>query len=160
MPLLRRAAGRVRDWSEVENFLQGHPQTAAFCRFMALKSANGGSPWREWYTDSPDPELHRMWQFLQYEFFREWSEIKRYAGLRGIRIIGDLPIYVAYDSADVWANRSQFELDAEELPVRVAGVPPDDFCADGQLWGNPLYRWDVMRADGFSWWRERMRLMT
>lgn len=160
MLLLRRAAGRFRDWDAVEDFLHSHPQTAAFCRFMALRSANGDRPWREWHTDSPEPELLRTWQFLQYEFFREWAEVKRYAGQRGISVIGDLPFYVAYESADVWANRGQFELDEQGLPARVAGVPPDDFCADGQLWGNPLYRWDVMHADGYLWWRERMRLMT
>lgn len=94
---------------------------------------------------------------LQYLFFEQWCELKNYANERGIRIIGDVPIYVAGDSVDVWTNPSQFYLDENLEPIDVAGCPPDAFSADGQLWGNPLFRWDVMREDGYSWWTMRLR---
>ena len=158
-PLLKKAAGRVKDRSAAEAFLRSHPRTAEFCRFMALKEANGGRSWDAWAEQTPDDDLLWAWQFIQYEFFRQWKEIRQYADSRGIRIVGDLPIYVAYDSADVWANRELFWLDEKNAPICVAGVPPDYFCADGQLWGNPLYRWDVMKQDGYCWWRERLELM-
>lgn len=95
--------------------------------------------------------------FGEFIFEREWHKIRRYANERGIRIIGDIPIFVAYDSADVWANQEIFELDADGHPTVVAGVPPDYFSPTGQRWGNPLYRWDVLRARGFDWWIERFR---
>ena len=157
--LLRKASGRVKDRGPVDAFLESHPQVGQFCRFMALKEANGGDSWNAWTVTEPDEALLWAWQFMQYTFFRQWGEIRQYAHQKGIRIVGDLPIYVAYDSADVWANRELFWLDERNAPVCVAGVPPDYFCEDGQLWGNPLYRWDVMKADGYAWWRERMRLM-
>ena len=157
--LLRRAASRVKDWRPIEGFLRNHPQTAAFCRFMALKEANGGREWNEWTVTEPDEDTLRTWQFTQYEFCCQWAELKAYANSRGVRIIGDIPIYVAYDSADVWANRDLFQLDEENLPTGVAGVPPDYFCEDGQLWGNPLYDWDAMKKDGYAWWQERIRFM-
>ncbi len=157
--LLRTAASRVRDRAPVERFLAEHPHTAEFCRFMALTEANGGSDWTEWTTDQADPETLFTWEFTQYEFCRQWKEIRTYANARGVKIVGDIPIYVAYDSADVWANRDLFLLDGEGRPSCVAGVPPDYFCEEGQLWGNPLYDWDAMKRDGFAWWRERMRFM-
>ena len=157
--LLRSAASRLKDWRPVDGFLRNHPQTDAFCRFMALKEANGGKEWNEWTVDEPDETVLRTWQFTQYEFCCEWAELKAYANSRGIKIIGDIPIYVAYDSADVWANRELFRLDRENIPTCVAGVPPDYFSEDGQLWGNPLYDWDVMKQDGYAWWLERMRFM-
>jgi len=92
-------------------------------------------------------------------FFSQWKEIKAYANEKGISIIGDIPIYVAWDSADVWAAPEQFQLDKRKNPSSVAGVPPDYFSADGQLWGNPLYDWKRMNEDGFSWWKERMSFM-
>ncbi len=155
--LLQLAASRVVDRTPVEAFLKSHPQTASFCEFMARKAANGGVEWIEWTVDTYDPAVLWTWQFTQYEFCRQWAEIKAYANRRGVRVIGDLPIYVAYDSADVWANRRQFQLDKRDRPTAVAGVPPDYFSEDGQLWGNPLYDWDAMQRDGYAWWQERMR---
>ena len=93
---------------------------------------------------------------LQYFFKRQWSALKKYANDNGILIIGDVPIYVAYDSADVWASPKEFQLDKKLCPTEVAGCPPDAFTADGQLWGNPLYDWDKMKKENFSWWRKRM----
>ncbi|MBQ9760930.1 MAG: 4-alpha-glucanotransferase [Clostridia bacterium] len=155
--LLRLAASRVADRAPTEKFLRDFPQVASFCRFMAIKEANGGAEWIEWKNEVYDEDTLWTWQFSQYEFYRQWMEIKSYANERGISIVGDIPIYVAYDSADVWANDELFLLDKEKRPSAVAGVPPDYFCADGQLWGNPLYDWKRMKADGFSWWCERMR---
>ena len=97
---------------------------------------------------------------LQYLFFKQWRELKAYANDKGIKIIGDVPIYVAGDSVDVWMNPSQFYLDENLEPIDVAGCPPDAFSADGQLWGNPLFRWDVMKADGYAWWTMRMDKMS
>ena len=144
-----------------------------FALFMALKEAHNGAQWSEWerplkfreaeaiakakdtYADEID-----FWKMLQYLFFEQWCELKNYANERGIRIIGDVPIYVAGDSVDVWTNPSQFYLDENLEPIDVAGCPPDAFSADGQLWGNPLFRWDVMREDGYSWWTMRLRKMS
>ena len=140
-----------------------------YALFMALKNANGGDPWWQW----PKPLRFRQptalaaarrelsgeiafWQGLQYLFFHQWRALKKYANDLGVRFIGDLPIYVARDSADVWARPDQFQLDEELLPVEVAGVPPDAFTADGQLWGNPLYNWAKMKADGYGWWIRRV----
>ncbi|WP_368201129.1 4-alpha-glucanotransferase [Agathobacter rectalis] len=140
--------------------------------FMALKDANGGVAWNEWndalklrkpeaiaeakekYAD--DIAFYKM---LQYLFFKQWTALKAYANEKGIRIIGDVPIYVAMDSADVWANPTQFYLDKDLNPIEVAGCPPDAFSADGQLWGNPLFRWDVMKKDSYSWWTKRISAM-
>jgi 4-alpha-glucanotransferase len=119
---------------------------------MALKDANYGRPWQEWEEPLRRREEKamekarvkyardlRFWEGVQYLFFHQWEGLKRYANDRGIRFIGDLPIYVSADSADVWARPEQFQLDGELRPVEVAGVPPDGFTADGQLWGNPLF---------------------
>jgi 4-alpha-glucanotransferase len=95
--------------------------------------------------------------FYQFLFFRQWFALKTYANERGISIVGDLPIFVAQDSADVWTNPEQFKLDKDGKPIVVAGVPPDYFSSTGQLWGNPLYNWERMLADGFKWWIERVR---
>jgi len=119
---------------------------------MALKEANGGVEWGAW-----DPKLEAgprdiaYHRFLQFEFFRQWHALKRYSAGRGIRMMGDIPIYLATDSADVWAQPELFRFDG------VAGVPPDYFSAAGQLWGNPLYRWELLAKDGYRWWIERMR---
>jgi 4-alpha-glucanotransferase len=128
------------------------PWLDSFARFMALKIANAGKPWWEWdpamKADEREVEFQKR---VQAEFFRQWCALKRYCNDRGIRMMGDLPIYVAKDSADVWARPELFRFDA------VAGVPPDYFSATGQLWGNPIYRWDRMKADGYVWWIDRMR---
>ena len=104
-----------------------------------------------------DIEFYKM---LQYLFFKQWRELKAYANENGIEIIGDVPIYVAGDSADVWANPKQFYLDEDLNPIEVAGCPPDGFSADGQLWGNPLFRWDEMKKDNYAWWTKRIKAMS
>lgn len=160
MPLLARAAERFSDTGKIRGFLDGHKQTENFCRFMALRKANGELTWNEWTVAEPDESEQRLWEFTQYIFFEQWKEIREYAHERGVKIIGDIPIYVSWDSADVWSNPTQFLLDARSLPTAVAGVPPDYFAKDGQLWGNPLYDWESMQNDGFSWWKERISFMT
>lgn len=160
MPLLSRAAERFSDSGKIRGFLDGHKQTENFCRFMALRKANGELTWNEWTVAEPDESEQRLWEFTQYIFFEQWKEIREYAHERGVKIIGDIPIYVSWDSADVWSNPTQFLLDARSLPTAVAGVPPDYFAKDGQLWGNPLYDWEAMQNDGFSWWKERISFMT
>ena len=141
--------------------------------FIALKRKFGGQCWYNWSLalmmrldgalSSYRRELEesvRFQYFLQYIFDRQWRDLKRYANEKGIRIIGDVPIYVPLDSADVWANSGLFQLDGNRRPKKVAGCPPDSFTADGQLWGNPLYDWDKMKATGYSWWIQRLRAAT
>ena len=156
--LLAIAASRVDDIlkAKIEKFISENKYLTQFCEFMALKKANNELPWTEWTVNEPIEEDVFLWKFIQYEFFNQWSEIKSYANEKGIKIIGDIPIYVSADSCDVWANREQFLLDKENKPSCVAGVPPDYFAKDGQLWGNPLYDWDRMQADNFTWWRARL----
>lgn len=138
--------------------------------FMALKYHFGNKPWYEWeepVKNRKEEELAKYrsllyeemsyWKFCQYEFYRQWSALRRYAKKRGIQIIGDMPFYVAYDSVDVWTHRNLFRLDGEGGLISVAACPPDDFSAEGQIWGNPVYDWDVMEKDGFSWWKARMK---
>lgn len=147
----RLVAGAMRDTAPAAPH-RDLPWLDEFATFMALKKANGGAPWWEWDAAAkPDPaEIDRQ-KHVQAEFERQWCALKRYCNDRGIRIMGDLPIYVAKDSADVWAHPDLFRFDV------VAGVPPDYFSATGQLWGNPIYRWDQMREDGYRWWVARMR---
>jgi 4-alpha-glucanotransferase len=129
-----------------------------FAEFLALKRRNGGKTWTEWTRRLEHSSAEaRLQKFVQFEFFREWGYLKRYCVERNISIIGDLPIFVAHDSADVWANPGMFDLNEDGTPRSIAGVPPDYFSATGQCWGNPLYRWDVMEELGFRWWVERMR---
>lgn len=129
-----------------------------FARFAALREAHNEAPWTDWDPGAlPDEEAARAQKFIQFEFFRQWRELRAYCRERGIRIIGDLPIFVAHDSADVWAHRTLFNLDERGRPLTVAGVPPDYFSATGQLWGNPLYRWEEMERTGYRWWIERVR---
>ncbi len=140
-----------------------------YALFMAVKGRFGGRAWTEW-----DPEIRLREQdaverarrhlaeeiafqtWLQYHFRRQWDALRQYANEKGIRIIGDIPIYVAMDSADVWANPELFQLDAQGVPTAVAGCPPDGFSATGQLWGNPLYRWEYHRDTGYCWWLDRL----
>ncbi len=141
-----------------------------FGLFMALKDAYDGRPWTTWEAPLARHEgpalrqaqarLHEAMErrrFEQFQFFRQWASVRRHAQLRQVRIIGDVPIFVAHDSADVWARRELFRLDKAGAPTVVAGVPPDYFSPTGQLWGNPLYRWEVMRRDGYEWWIRRLR---
>ncbi|MBQ2841786.1 MAG: 4-alpha-glucanotransferase [Clostridia bacterium] len=157
IPLLRKAYKNVKNTADIEYFIENHPRIEAFCRFMTLREQNGLKPWQEWESDEiTDTETLGMWKFIQYEFFSQWKKVKDYANSKGISIIGDIPIYVSDDSCDVWENRNLFQLNEKGYPLRVAGVPPDYFAEDGQLWGNPLYDWDALKKDGFGWWKERI----
>ena len=158
--LLKRAAMRVDDRSAVLDFIKRYPELDLAAEFMALKSENLDTPWQLWQKTDADRDTLFIWQFIQYEFYNQWMEIKKYSNDRGIQIIGDIPIYVSLDSADVWAHREQFSLNSEGYPTRVAGVPPDYFSEDGQLWGNPLYDFKQMKKDGYSWWKSRMEYMS
>ncbi len=143
---------------------------APFALFMALKGAHEGQPWTTWepalvrrergaldqWADRLERSV-RLHSFVQRLFFAQWTRLKTYANERGIRIVGDVPIFVAHDSADCWAHPELFQLDQNGDPLFVAGVPPDYFSATGQLWGNPLYRWERHAADGYAWWIARMR---
>ena len=129
-----------------------------FARFMTLKETFGHAAWTEWPPDArPDPQAVLEHKVTQFQFFRQWRALRRYANRHGVEIIGDIPIFVAHDGSDVWQHRELFDLDAAGRPRTIAGVPPDYFSATGQCWGNPLYRWDVMAADGYAWWVERVR---
>ncbi len=156
MDLLFAASKRVSDRKKIYDFIESHPYIKQCCLFLSLKAANDEKVWTEWTVQTPEDDVLFMWYFIEYEFFRQWKDISDYAHSKGIKIIGDIPIYVAFDSSDVWGNRDMFLLDSEYQPTDVAGVPPDYFCEDGQLWGNPLYDWDKMKADGFSWWKARL----
>lgn len=167
----------------VDRFLQGGPNqgyedflTAEtsfwlkdYALFMALKDAHGGASWKDWEEDLKIRKAEALeearqtyqrqmefWEVIQYFFISQWRVLKAYANGRGIEIIGDLPIYVAADSVDVWSNPRQFQLDGDLNPLEVAGCPPDGFSADGQLWGNPLFDWAYMKEDGYSWWIRRI----
>ena len=129
-----------------------------FAEFASLKEANGGVAWTAWtQTAGANAQDLLEQQFMQFEFFREWKSLKKYCNKRGIQIIGDMPIFIAHDSADVWANPELFDLDAQGNPRTVAGVPPDYFSETGQRWGNPLYRWDAMEKTGYRWWIDRVK---
>lgn len=172
LPLLRKAYERSRV-GENAGFREFQERERYWLRdyavFMAVKQRFDGVSWNEWAEDIRlrwgyameyyQTELYyeiEFYEFLQYTFFQQWSRLKAYANSRGIRIIGDIPIYVAYDSADAWAHPELFQFDENRLPTAVAGCPPDGFSATGQLWGNPLYRWDYHRGTGFEWWVQRM----
>ena len=140
-----------------------------YALFMAVKDRFDGVAWNEWAEDIRLRWINAMdyyrrelyyeiefYSYLQFVFMKQWKKLKNYANINGIEIIGDIPIYVAFDSADAWANPELFQFDAENLPTAVAGCPPDGFSADGQLWGNPLYRWDYHRETGFDWWIRRI----
>ncbi len=127
-----------------------------YAAFRALKDAHDGAAWNEWKLQEPVREEVEAHMFYQFLFFRQWFALKSYANKHGVSIVGDLPIFVAQDSADVWTNPEQFKLDKNGKPLVVAGVPPDYFSSTGQLWGNPLYNWERMQADGFKWWIERV----
>ncbi len=141
-----------------------------FSFFMAAKDFHNGALWTEWEKGLVlrDKKVLEEWtgklsdgilyhKFVQFNFFKQWTHLKKYANDKGIKIIGDMPIYIAYDSADLWANKNLFTVDKEGNLETVAGVPPDYFSETGQLWGNPLYKWDVMEKDNFLWWRQRLK---
>ncbi|MGN0814297.1 MAG: 4-alpha-glucanotransferase [Candidatus Coproplasma sp.] len=167
--LLRRAYARfnIKNKDFVAFIESGEAEDYAL--FMSLKSRYNGdfSSFPEAYKykehlamyefrNAVYREEYCFWLFLQYEFKKQWKVLKEYANSKGIKIIGDIPLYVAYDSADVWAHPELFQLDEELKPTKVAGVPPDYFSATGQLWGNPLYNWDAMRAQKYDWWIDRI----
>ena len=177
VPLLRRAAQAFfadASRSDRATFDRFCEQSASwlddYALFMAVKDEHGGiifTSWdpairrrdpqavREWSTRlSADIQAYKFWQF---EFFRQWQPLKTYCQERSIRFMGDIPIYVAHDSADVWSHPDIFYLDANGSPTVISGVPPDYFSATGQLWGNPIYRWDVLAASGYKWWIDRFR---
>ena len=154
--LLYKASENFVDNGEMEAFFLNNEETLKFCEFMALKEVNNYKPWQEWTISKiPEKPLYR-WKFIQFTFFKQWFKIKNYANKNGVKIIGDIPIYVDLDSADVWSNPANFKLDKNGKPKLVAGVPPDYFSADGQVWGNPLYDYNAMKKDGFSWWKKRI----
>ena len=159
LKLLRSAAMRVSDRSEIIAYVKAREELDLAARFMALKEQNRDTPWQIWEKHEVDIDTYFTWQFIQYEFFTQWRAVKEYAASRGVKLIGDMPIYVSEDSCDVWAHREQFLLDSEGYPTEVAGVPPDYFSEDGQLWGNPLYNFEEMRSDGYRFWRTRMEYM-
>lgn len=161
LPLLFKAAARALKTKDVrlsvEKFISENSRISEAAQFLSLKEENGGEPWQRWTKTHPCEEKLFFWQFLHYEFFTQWMNIKEYANGKGIKIIGDVPIYVSEDSADTWASPESFLLNKEGYPSEVAGVPPDYFSSEGQLWGNPLYNYKKMKKDGFSFWRERIR---
>ena len=141
-----------------------------YAHFMELKNNHSGRPWHEWpdvYKFHNEDALQEFvaenssraqyWKYLQWLFFAQWAELKAYANKKGIQIIGDIPLYIAFDSADAWSNPDVFQFDDKRNPTAVAGVPPDYFSETGQLWGNPLYNWDYLRSTGYGWWIERVR---
>ena len=141
-----------------------------YALYMALKTANGMKSWTQWPREyrkrepqaleafkAENEEEIGFWKFLQYEFSIQWKKLKAYANANNVQILGDIPIYVSADSVDAWVGGPLFELDADGGFARVAGCPPDYFSAEGQLWGNPLYRWDVQEKTDFAWWKERMK---
>ncbi len=171
--LLRKAFERsdVSNQSSYCSFMQDNKEWIEdYCLFMAIKDHFNGKAWYEWPEDirsrneqaldhyqqilRDEIEFHK---YMQYMFFRQWNKLRTYANAQGVHIIGDIPIYVALDSSDVWVHPELFQLDEERNPVAVAGCPPDGFSATGQLWGNPLYDWQYHRSTGYAWWISRMK---
>lgn len=166
--ILRKAFKRFNDTEKLLSFVKENPWAEDYALFCALKKENN-IPWYEWEDEikKRTPEALRkakdelsedilFYEFLQYEFFSQWKEMKNYANSKGIQIIGDMPIYLSHDSADVWANPHLFSLDKDMHIERCAGVPPDYFCEDGQKWGNPLYNWDNLKKENYSLWIDRL----
>ncbi len=172
MGLLRKAFARYRDTDE--SFAKFRARNdwwlPAYADYMALKDQSEGKPWYQWeddlkncYRDHPGFSFHASYEeiqfhcFVQYLFDTQWAKLREYAHSKGISIIGDVPIYVPYDSVDVWSNPGLFCLDENLTPTAVAGCPPDAFSEDGQLWGNPLYQWEKHKSDGYTWWLQRLQ---
>jgi 4-alpha-glucanotransferase len=176
MKTLRQAAdvfftaGQTQRTEEFWDFCNSTSWLHDYALFMSLKERFNGTSWHQWPSDvalhtpgayesfsvelGPEIGVHK---YLQWQFFRQWNSLKTYAASHGIKLVGDLPLFVAYDSVDVWCNRNIFLLDSKGRPTSVAGVPPDYFSPTGQLWGNPLYDWDVLKELGYGWWIERFR---
>ena len=173
LPLIKKAMERgwERDLDKINEFRRENAfWLEDYALFMAIKRANGMRSWLEW--ENEDLRMHRehalnecrreleedirLFVYTQYLFFGQWEKLREYAHSKGILIMGDMALYVALDSADVWSSPENFLLDEKNLPVEVAGVPPDYFTADGQLWGNPIYDYDHMQKDGYGWWIRRI----
>lgn len=168
--VLRRAYERFQPNAEFETFCQENSGWLPdFALFMALKEKYQGKPWYQWEDGLKYRNVDAVWQarqelkteirfycFVQFIFFKQWNALRDYAHANGVSIIGDVPIYVPYDSSDVWSNSELFQLDEQMNPIAVAGCPPDAFSEDGQLWGNPLYRWDLLEKEDYSWWINRL----
>jgi len=176
LDLLQKAYSRLASTSkdfrkEFEKFCTSNASWLDdYVLFMSLKEANGGGAWSDWAESlrkrnqvalekarEEHAESILRYSFYQFVFFRQWNNLRSHANDKGIQIIGDIPIFIAYDSADAWAHPELFFLGEDSLPTVVAGVPPDYFSATGQLWGNPLYRWNVHKKSGYAWWLERFR---
>ena len=165
-----KANGFAKAKKEVAKFQEENPWVGNYALFMALKKHFGQKSWQEWPEE--DIRMHQeaavnkykkelkedidFFIFIQYLFFKQWTKLRKYINDLGIEVIGDLPIYVALDSCDVWSEPEFFSLDEENYPVEVAGVPPDYFSADGQLWGNPCYNWKALKKDKYRWWIRRI----
>ncbi len=175
-PLLKKAFER---WTgsksfEYEKFIKDNSEWLEdYALFMAVKESFEQVEWSKWDDDIKNRKPKAIetyskkyadeiefWKFLQFRFFKEWNRLKEYANSKGISIIGDIPIYVAMDSADVWVNPNLYQLDKDKNPKAVAGCPPDAFSDEGQRWGNPLYDWNEMEKDGFTWWKQRIEAAT
>ena len=174
--LLRRCFAQSEEKlaDELKKFVQDNDWVEDFALFTAVKQSFGNAMWTRWpdkaiimreeeaiaeYKEKLDEEI-RYHIFCQYLFRQQWFALKKYCNSLDIQLFGDMPIYVAEDSADTWTNPDVFQLDEDRVPSRVAGVPPDLFSADGQLWGNPLYRWSYLQTTGYKWWVDRMRAMS
>ena len=171
-PLLRKAYERsnISQNPDYIRFMEENGWWLSYyALFMAVRGRFDGAPWTEWAQDirlrwgyAMDYYRRELYfdiefqQYLQFTFYKQWQALKDYANRQGVRIIGDIPIYVAMDSADAWAHPELFQLDQDNVPLAVAGCPPDGFSAVGQLWGNPLYRWDYHRQTGYDWWMKRL----
>lgn len=170
-PLLRKAFSRFRKNTDFRAFKEKNADWLDdYALFMAIKDSYGGLEWQKW-----DEKLRKydrgaierfletgleeteFYKFLQFKFFEQWGKLKKYANQKGVLIIGDIPIYSAMDSADVWANQEYFKLSEDGLPTEVAGCPPDGFSPKGQLWGNPVYDWEKHKADDYGWWVKRIQ---
>ncbi len=170
LSLLRKAYARFRNEEALTKFCAANESwIPEFAHYMALKDQYGGRPWYEWPEELKCRDVYavnesfrelnkeiKFFLFVQYLFFTQWEKLRGYCHSLGISIIGDVPIYVPYDSAEVWSEPHYFCLDETLTPTAVAGCPPDYFSEDGQLWGNPLYRWDVHKKDGYRWWLRRL----
>ena len=173
-PVLEAAVKRFLEWEDLSDYHRFLEENASwldsFAEYMAIKEHFDNATWLDWPDEAikaREPEAlskyredladqityHRV---TQYFFFDQWKELKAYANAEGIEIVGDMPIYVAADSAEMWTQGHYFKTDEEGRPYSIAGVPPDAFSADGQLWGNPIYDWDAMAADGYAWWIKRL----
>ena len=168
--VLYRAFSRFREWEALDTFcMKNQSWLPDFTLYMALREESGGKPWYQWEEplkrrrpDAMEKARERLcrriryFSFVQYLFYRQWEALRSYANKNGVRIIGDVPIYVPLDSCEVWSDPELFRLDENMDPIAVAGCPPDAFSEDGQLWGNPLYRWELHGITGYRWWLHRL----